>query len=47
MGESIDDIVNPNDIEGIEVYTNPAEVPGEFMTARTNCGVIALWTKGF
>jgi hypothetical protein len=46
MGESIDDIVNPMDLEGIEVYTHAAEVPAQF-AAGSNCGAIILWTKGF
>jgi hypothetical protein len=45
MGESIDDIVNPMDIEGIEVYPHASEVPAEFMTAGNNCGAVAIWTK--
>jgi hypothetical protein len=47
MGESIDNIVDPNSLEGVEVYTHFAEVPAQFMDARSNCGVIALWTKNF
>jgi hypothetical protein len=47
MGESIDDIVNPSQLEGIEVYTHAAEVPAQFTGPRSNCGVIALWTKNF
>jgi hypothetical protein len=45
MGESIDDIVNPNELEGVEVYSHAAEVPAEFQGPFSNCGVIALWTK--
>ena len=45
MGESIDDIVNPMALEGIEVYTHAAEVPAEFQGPFSNCGVIALWTR--
>jgi hypothetical protein len=46
MGESIDDIVNPMSLDGIEVYPHAAEVPPEFMVpGRGNCGVIALWTR--
>jgi hypothetical protein len=45
MGESIDDIANPNELEGIEVYTHAAEVPPEFSGPWSNCGVIALWTR--
>lgn len=45
MGESIDQIVNPMDLEGIEVYTHAAEVPVEFAGPGSSCGVIALWTR--
>jgi hypothetical protein len=45
LGESIDDIVNPMNLEGIEVYTHATEVPAELQGPTSNCGVIALWTK--
>ena len=45
MGESIDDIVDPMALEGIEVYTHAVEVPAEFQGPFANCGVIALWTR--
>jgi hypothetical protein len=33
------------DIEGIEVYTGPADVPGEFAGRNAGCGVIVIWTR--
>ena len=33
------------DIEGIEVYTGPSEVPGEFAGRNAGCGVVVIWTK--
>lgn len=33
------------EIEGIEVYTGPAETPPELEGAASRCGVIALWTR--
>jgi hypothetical protein len=37
-------------IEGLEVYRGISQVPGEFTappsTARANCGVIVVWTRG-
>jgi hypothetical protein len=45
MGESIDAIVNPNDLEAIEVYPHAASVPAEFSALGSACGVIALWTR--
>jgi hypothetical protein len=43
-GMTIDDLVQPLDLEGIEVYSGPAEVPGEFAFG-TSCGAIILWTR--
>jgi hypothetical protein len=43
--ESIDDIVNPNVLEGIEVYNNPATIPAEFSEPGNSCGAIILWTR--
>jgi hypothetical protein len=45
MGESIDNIVNPMNLEGIEVYTHAVEVPAELQRGLGRCGVIALWTR--
>ncbi len=33
------------EIEGIEVYTGPAETPPELESAQARCGVIVLWTR--
>jgi hypothetical protein len=45
MGESIDNLVDPMALEGIEVYPRAVEVPAEFQGPFANCGVIALWTR--
>jgi hypothetical protein len=47
MVESIDRIVNPMHIEGIEVYTHAAEVSVEYRGPGTSCGAILLWTRAF
>jgi hypothetical protein len=44
-GETIDEIVDPSILEGIEVYPHAAEVPPEFQGPGTNCGAIILWTR--
>lgn len=44
-GTPIDHLADPDDLQGVEVYTDLASVPPEFMTPRAGCGVIALWTR--
>jgi hypothetical protein len=41
----IDDIVNPLDVEAIEVFRGLASVPPEFLTPDARCGVVAIWTR--
>jgi len=45
MGESIDEIVSPRQLEAIEVYPSWAQVPPELNRGFTRCGMIALWTR--
>lgn len=33
------------DIVGLEVYTGPSDVPGEFAGTGAGCGVIVMWTR--
>jgi hypothetical protein len=33
------------DIEALEVYTGPSDVPGEFAGQSAGCGVIVVWTR--
>ena len=33
------------DIIGIEVYTGPSDVPGEYAGRYAGCGVIVIWTR--
>ncbi len=42
VGEMIDRI-NPSDIELIEIFRGPGELPGEFNDG--NCGAISIWTR--
>ena len=34
----------PSELEGIELYT-PMQVPPEFATSDSSCGVVVVWTK--
>jgi hypothetical protein len=45
-GMSIDDIVNPTNVRGVEVYLGAAEVPVEFRSSQSVCGAIVIWTRG-
>ena len=42
VGEMLDRI-NPSDIELMEIYRGPSELPGEFHDG--NCGAIVIWTR--
>jgi hypothetical protein len=33
------------DIIGLEIYTGPSDVPGEFAGTNAGCGVIVIWTR--
>jgi len=41
---SVDDFP-PGSLEGIEVYRSASEIPAEFRTRDSMCGLIALWTR--
>lgn len=43
--DELDNIIMPFDIEAIEVYRSPAEVPARYTSAGSNCGVILLWSR--
>lgn len=49
VDERVDNTFGPStpirDIEGIEVYTGPSDVPGEFAGRTAGCGVIVVWTR--
>lgn len=49
IDERVDNAFAPNtpirDIEAIEVYTGPADVPGEFAGANAGCGLVVIWTR--
>ena len=43
---SVDD-VRPEDVQGIEIYLDPASIPVEFSNIRQDapCGIVIVWTK--
>ncbi|MFV1988336.1 MAG: hypothetical protein ACC682_13730, partial [Gemmatimonadota bacterium] len=44
-GISIDELVRPFEIAGLEIYTGAGSVPAEFSGTTGRCGAIAIWTK--
>lgn len=38
-------LMSPVDVEGVELYTGPAETPPELEGVRSQCGAIAIWTR--
>lgn len=44
---AVDDVVDPLDIEAIEIYRSGADVPAQFggMGPYTRCGVVVVWTR--
>lgn len=42
---AIDELADPSELEGIEVYYGLAGVPAEFMGPDARCGTVAVWTR--
>jgi hypothetical protein len=40
----IDELVQPQDLEGVEIYQGLSQMPGEFHD-MSGCGVVLLWTR--
>jgi hypothetical protein len=45
LGLTIDDLVQPRALEGIEIYRSAADAPVEYTGVRGGCGVLLLWTR--
>ncbi len=41
------DQLQPEQIEAIEVYRGPAEVPAEFNISGADCGVVVIWMRNY
>jgi hypothetical protein len=45
-GTTIDDLVRPQELEGVEVYRNEAEIPAQYGgLSGGGCGAVLLWTR--
>lgn len=42
---SLDEVVSPAEIEGVEVYKGTADTPAEFWSADAGCGTVVVWTR--
>lgn len=42
---TLDEFARREDIAAIEVYPRPSQVPAEFTSMATGCGVVVVWTK--
>ena len=42
---NLDNLVRPDQVEGIEVYKGPSQVPPQFNMTGSACGVIVIWTR--
>ena len=42
---TLDDVVGPDEIEGIEVYARQSQAPPQFTNSRSGCGSIVVWTR--
>ena len=49
VDDNVDNSFGPGipvrDIEALEIYTGPADVPGEYAGRNAGCGVIVIWTR--
>lgn len=42
---TIDDLVQPLELEGLEVYRSPDQAPPQYTGMRAGCAVVLLWTR--
>jgi hypothetical protein len=40
----LDELVNPEDIDGIEVYTRQTQAPMQYADRMSGCGSVVVWT---
>jgi hypothetical protein len=42
---SIDDLAQPLELEGLEVYRSPDQAPPQYTGMRAGCAIVLLWTR--
>jgi len=49
VDDNVDNTFGPTipvrDIEALEIYTGPSDVPGEYAGRNAGCGVVVIWTR--
>ena len=49
VDDNVDNYFGPQvpvrDIEALEIYTGPTDVPGEYAGRNAGCGVVVIWTR--
>jgi hypothetical protein len=41
----INSVVNPDQVEAIEIFRGPSEIPAQYNDNNSQCGVILIWTR--
>jgi len=44
-GDPVDQLLNPFNLEAVEVYTSPSGVPVQFRGYVSPCGAIIAWSR--
>ena len=45
FGQTLNDMIHPSDLEGLEVYSSGARLPAQFRGQDAGCGAILIWTR--
>ena len=43
--QSVDDYVQPSEVEGIEIYRGESDTPSQYVTRWVQCGTLLIWTR--
>jgi hypothetical protein len=41
----INSVVNPNQVEALEIFRGPSEIPPQYNDNNSMCGVVLIWTR--
>jgi hypothetical protein len=43
--QPIDQLIHPQDINAIEIFRSPSEIPRQYASQEVTCGLVLFWTK--